>query len=117
MCFEISRMYLINDVYFHFSKSVKAELLNVHLAPHTAALAAKPSNSAMATVPPHMHLCSYTDALAASQELPLAPDDVGVTPTTPAIKWLTAQAPVPPPCHSTCRRCVACTRVPCVRVP
>jgi hypothetical protein len=26
-----------------------------------------------------------------SQELPLAPDDVGVTPTTPAIKWLRAQ--------------------------
>ena len=26
-----------------------------------------------------------------SQELPLAPDDVGVTPTTPAIKWLRTQ--------------------------
>jgi hypothetical protein len=27
------------------------------------------------------------------QELPLAPDDVGVTPTTPAIKWLRTQQP------------------------
>jgi len=56
------------------------------------------TDATMARTEPEVH---------GSQELPLAPDDVGVAPTTPAIKWLRTQ-----PWHARSLKCVGAKSYP-----